>query len=440
MPKQNTDTQNDNIVGKYDDYVMPIWKNLNVPIKRATDCTVEDYEGNEYFEVFSGISATNVGHTNDAVVQAAKDQLDDFVHGCSYVHPSGPVADLGGRLASITPGDLQKSFFCNSGTEAVEGTIKLARKHTGSKEIVALEMGFHGRTLGSLALTGNNAYKKEMAPTLNDVSHISPPYEYRCQICDGGSYSSACADQLAQVIGSHTSGDLAAVIVEPVMGEAGIIVPPEGWLRRIQEITHEHGGLLIVDEVQTGYGRTGEMFATDHFAVVHDIMAQAKGIANGLPLGAFTAPEDIADAFGAGDHLSTFGGNLVACAAALAAIDELERGIIENARNQGEWLSEQLAHRETTYGIVGDTRGLGLMQGVEVVDPNGGTGPLGVAPKPAPTVANLISDILQDDGILMGVGGYHKNVMRIQPPLTIDRDQLRRAVEGFDEALAEVAE
>lgn len=440
MPKPNTDTQNDRIVEKYDDYVMPIWKNLNVPIKRASDCTVEDYEGNEYLDVFSGISVTNVGHTNDAVIQAAKDQLDDFVHGCSYVHPNGPVAELGERLASITPGNLQKSFFCNSGTEAVEGAIKLARKYTGSKEIVALEMGFHGRTLGSLALTGNQAYKKGMAPTINDVSHVSPPYEYRCQMCDGGPCSSACANQLNQVIESHTSGDLAAVIIEPVMGEAGIIVPPDGWLQRIQEITHDNGGLLIVDEVQTGYGRTGEMFATDHFDVVPDIMAQAKGIANGLPLGAFTAPADIADAFEAGDHLSTFGGNPVACAAAVATIDELETCTIENAREQGEWLSEQLSELEATYDIIGDTRGLGLMQGVEVVDPNGVTGPLGVAPKPAPKAANRISDKLQDDGIIIGVGGYHKNVIRIQPPLTIDRSQLRHAVEVLDEALAEVVE
>ncbi|MBX0325982.1 aspartate aminotransferase family protein [Halomicroarcula sp. F13] len=437
-PDRDTVDGNDDVVGRYDDYVMPIWKSLNVPVKRASNCTVEDYEGNEYLDVFSGISVTNVGHNNEAVVEAAKAQLDEFVHGCSYVHPSEQVARLGERLAEITPGDLQKSFFCNSGTEAVEGAIKLARKYTGSKEVLALEMAFHGRTLGSLALTGNKAYKSEMAPTINDVAHVAPPYAYRCQMCSGGPCSCACADDLERVIGTHTSGDLAAVVVEPVMGEGGIIVPPNGWLERVKEITHDHGGLLIVDEVQTGYGRTGEMFATEHFDVVPDILPQAKGIANGMPLGAFTASAEVADAFEAGDHLSTFGGNPVACAAALATIDELEDGIVENAREQGAWLSERLADLEAEFDVVGDTRGLGLMQGVELVDPDGDTGPMGVAPEPAPKVAKQVGNRLKESGIIIGVGGYHKNVMRFQPPLTISRDQLSRAVDSLHDALAEV--
>jgi len=437
MSNNNVQTRNDDVVSRYDDYVMPIWKSLNVPIKQASNCVVEDYDGNEYLDVFSGISVTNVGHNNEAVVEAAKAQLDEFVHGCSYVHPNETVAELGERLAEITPGSLEKSFFCNSGTEAVEGAIKLARKHTGSKEVIALEMGFHGRTLGSLALTVNKAYKKDMAPTINDVAHAAPPYAYRCQMCDGGPCSGACAEDLERVIGTHTAGDLAAVVVEPVMGEGGIIVPPEEWLQRVKEIIHEHGGLLIVDEVQTGYGRTGELFAVDHFDVVPDIMPQAKGIANGLPLGVFTAPAEIADSFESGDHLSTFGGNPVACAAALATIDELRDGIVDNAREQGAWLGEQLAALEDEFDVVGDTRGLGLMYGVELVDPEGGTGPVGVAPEPDSTLAKHVGQRLTDQGIIMGVGGYHKNVMRFQPPLTIERDQLQRAVEGLRTALQE---
>ena len=438
MSKQITESKNDDVLEQYDEYLMPIWKSLDVPVRRAADCTLEDYEGNEYLDVFSGISVTNVGHNNEAVVEAAKNQLDEFVHGCSYVHPSEPVAELGERLAEITPGNLQKSFFCNSGTEAVEGAVKLARKYTGSKEVIALEMGFHGRTLGSLALTGNKGYKNEMAPTINDVAHVAPPYAYRCQMCDGGPCSCACADDIERVIGTHTSGDLAAVVVEPVMGEGGIMVPPKEWLQRVKEITHDHDGLLIVDEVQAGYGRTGKMFATEHFDVVPDIMPQAKGIANGMPLGAFTAPPDIADAFDAGDHLSTFGGNPIACAAALATIDELEDGIIEDAREQGQWLSEQLSTLESEFDVVGDTRGLGLMQGVELVDPSGETGPMGVAAEPAPKVAKRVGAHLKDNGVIMGVGGYHKNVMRFQPPLTIERDQLSRAIDGLYEALTEV--
>jgi 4-aminobutyrate aminotransferase len=425
---------NEYIEGQYDEYLMPIWKSLNVPVKRASDCTIEDFEGNEYLDVFSGISVTNAGHNNEAVVEAAKEQLDEFVHGCTYVHPNQPAAELAERIAEITPGDLQKTFLCNSGTEAVEGAIKLARKYTGSKEVLALEMSFHGRTLGSLALTGNKAYKAEMAPTINDVSHVAPPYAYRCAMCSGGPCSCACAEDVENVINTHTADDLAAVVVEPVMGEGGIVVPPEGWLERVQEIAHAHDALLIVDEVQAGYGRTGEMFASEHFDVVPDIMPQAKGIANGMPLGAFTARAEIADAFESGDHLSTFGGNPVACAAALATIDELQDGLVENAAEQGAWLGDRLADLEAEYDVVGETRGLGLMQGVEFVDPEGDD-PMGVAPAPADTFAKHVAGHLREDGVIMGVGGIHGNVMRFQPPLSITREQLTRAVEGLESAI-----
>ncbi len=433
MSKQPQKSGNNAIESRYDDYLMPIWKELDVPLRRGEGCTVEDFDGNEYLDVFSGISVTNAGHHNDAIVEAAKDQLDELLHSCSYVHPNEPAAKLGERIAEISPGNLQKSFFCNSGTEAIEGAIKLARKHTGSKEVIALEMGFHGRTLGSLALTGNKAYKKDMAPTINDVAHTAPPYAYRCQTCDG-ECTAACADDLERVIGTHTSGDLAAVVVEPVMGEAGIVVPPKEWLQAVAEITRDHGALLIADEVQTGYGRTGSMFASEQFDVEPDIMAQAKGIANGLPLGAFTAPAEIADSFESGDHLSTFGGNPVACAAALATIDELEGGLVDNAREQGEWLSTALWELEEEFDVVGDTRGLGLMHGVEMVDPSE-TGPMGEAPAPDATLAKHVSKHLREQGIVVGVGGYHGNVMRVQPPLAIEREQLERAVEGLRTAI-----
>lgn len=432
---QSQKLTNESIESRYHEYLMPIWKNLNVPIQRADGCTVRDFEGNEYLDVFSGISVTNVGHRNDQVVDAAKAQLDEFVHGCSYVHPNEPVAALAERLAEITPGELQKTFFCNSGTEAVEGAIKLARKYTGSKEVVALEMAFHGRTLGSLALTGNKAYKDGMAPTMNDVTHASAPYGYRCPRCDGGACTAQCAEEIEQVIGTHTSDDLAAIVVEPVMGEGGIVVPSEEWLARVRDIAHEHDALFIADEVQTGYGRTGEMWASNHFDVVPDILTQAKGIANGLPLGAFTASAEIADAFGAGDHLSTFGGNPVACAASLATTDALQDGIIDHARAQGAWLSDRLAELEATYDVVGETRGLGLMQGVELVDPST-TGPLGVAPAPNAQLATDVGTHLREtEEIIMGVGGFYKNVMRFQPPLTITREQLERTVASLEQAI-----
>lgn len=437
MAEQSTteSLSNAEVVSQYDDYVMPIWKSLNVPVKRADGCTMEDFDGSEYLDVFAGISVTNIGHGNEAVLEAASEQLEEFVHGCSYVHPHAPMGELAERIAEITPNNLQKTFFCNSGTEAVEGAIKLARKHTGSKEVIALEMGFHGRTLGSLALTGNKSYKDGMAPTINDVAHTAPPYGYRCPHCDGDTCDASCANQLEKVIGTHTSGDLAAVVVEPVMGEAGIIAPSTEWLDRIQEITHDHDALLIVDEVQTGYGRTGEMFASGHYELQPDILTQAKGIANGLPLGAFTAPASIADSFESGDHLSTFGGNPVACAAALATIEELTDDRLETVRDHGNWLRSNLSTLERDFEAVGETRGLGLMWGIEIVDPSE-TGPVSDALAPDPELATKIGDYLREEAnVVIGVGGYYKNVLRFQPPLTIERKQLERAVSELRGAL-----
>ncbi|MFB6125531.1 MAG: aspartate aminotransferase family protein [Halanaeroarchaeum sp.] len=422
------------VAEQYDRYVMPISKGYDpFAVERAHGTTMTTTEGEEFLDVFSGISVTNAGHTNEAVVAAAKAQLDDLVHTCSYVYQNRPVADLAERIAEITPGDLQKTFFANSGTEAVEGAIKLARKHTGATEVVALEMAFHGRTLGSLALTGNHAYKHGMAPTINDVTHAPAPYQYRSAYDDlpEEEFAKEAAKELEHVIGTHTSTDIAAVVVEPLMGEGGIIVPPEGYLAQVKQIAHDHDALFVLDEGQTGYGRTGELFAADHEGVVPDIMPQAKGIANGLPLGAFTAPADIADSFEAGDHLSTFGGNPVACAGALANIDELEDGIVANARDHGAWLAERFAALEADHDLVGEARGRGLMWGIELVADEAKT--------PAKAAAGEVADHMRDEhNVLVGTGGYYKNVVRFQPPLTIARDELERAVDALESGIEAV--
>lgn len=429
MPERNTSAR---VAEQYDEYVMPISKGYDpFAIERASGTTLTTTEGDDYLDVFSGISVTNAGHNNEAVVEAAKAQLDDLVHTCSYVYQNRPVADLAERIAEITPGDLQKTFFANSGTEAVEGAVKLARKHTGAKEVVALEMGFHGRTLGSLALTGNHAYKHGMAPTMNDVTHAPAPYQYRSAYGDlpESEFAAEAAKDLDRIIGTHTSTDVAAVVVEPIMGEGGIIVPPAGYLQQVKDVAHDHGALFILDEVQTGYGRTGEMFAADHEGVVPDIMPQAKGIADGFPLGAFTAPADIADSFEAGDHLSTFGGNPVSCAAALANVDELQDGIVDNAREQGEWLADRFAEVEADHDAVGQVRGRGLMWGIELVADEEKT--------PDKAAAAAVADHMRDEhNVLVGTGGYYKNVVRFQPPLTITRADLERAVAALESGLA----
>lgn len=424
------------VAQQYEDYVMPISKGYDpFAIERAADTTMVTADGEEYLDLFSGIAVTNAGHNHPEVVDAAKDQLDDLIHTCSYVYQNKPVADLAEKLAEITPGDLQKSFFCNSGTEAVEGALKLARKHTGNEEIVALEMAFHGRTLGSLALTGNHTYKQGMGSTINDVVHAPAPYQYRSPYgdLDEEEFAAKAAAELERVIGTQTTGEIAAVVVEPVMGEGGIVVPPADYLERIQEITHEYGGLFIIDEVQTGYGRTGKLFASEHWDIEPDILPQAKGIADGLPLGAFTAPAHIADSFEAGDHLSTFGGNPVCCAGALANIDALQDGIVDNAREQGKWLSDRLTDLEDRYDLVGDTRGLGLMYGVELTENEEKT--------PAKKAAKQVHEHVRDEhNVLVGVGGYHKNILRIQPPLTITEMDLEHALDAIESGIQSVSE
>lgn len=428
-------TTNADVAEKYDRYIAPVWKELNPPIASAENCTVTDFDGTEYLDAFAGISVTNVGHTNPAVTGAISEQLNDVMHACSYLHPLAPVADLAERIADISPGDLEKTFFCNSGTEAVEGAIKLARKSTGRTEIVSLEMAFHGRTLGSLALTGNTGYKRGMAPTLNDVAHAPAPYAYRCPRCEGDRCGRQCARELDRTIETATADDVAAIVIEPVIGEGGLIVPSAEWFAEIDRIADERGALLIVDEVQTGYGRTGKFWAVDHFDIEPDILLQAKGIANGLPLGAFTSRPEIADAFDGGDHYSTFGGNPVSCAAALATIEELEDGIIDHAASLGEWFEEELADIAAEYDWIGDSRGIGMMRGLEIVAP-GDRGPRDVAPAPDASRAGAVRSRLQERGILVGVGGFYRNVIRIQPPLVMTNDEATRVVE----TLAEVCE
>ena len=436
--QKHSHTTNEVVEDKYSEYLMPIWKDLHTPMERASGSKLYDFNGEEFIDLFSGISVTNSGHSNDVVNDAAKSQIDKFSHGCSYIHPNQPVGNLAQKLAEITPGNLKKSFFCNSGTEAVEGAIKLARKFTGSTEVIAVEMGFHGRTLGALALTGSSTYKKGMAPTINNVSHIPAPYAYRCENCGNEKCGADCANALERVINSHTSDDLAAVIIEPVIGEGGIIVPSKRWIDRIKEITHSHDALLIADEVQTGYGRTGKMFACDHFDLVPDIITQAKGIANGFPLGALTAPSYIANSFESGDHFSTFGGNPVSCAAAIANIQKLQEDIIPNINEKEMLLKSKLGEMVTEFEIVGENRGLGLMRGIEIINPDESSSPLSHVPQPDPERASKISKKMRDEGIVVGVGGFYNNVIRVQPPLNLPIEDLKYSLNSLNSQLGVV--
>ena len=418
---------------QYARYVLPVVAQGVEPIvvAGARGRTVTDVEGKTYLDCFSGISVVNAGHNHPRILEAARAQMEQLVHCCSYVYHVPVVGQLAEQLAAVTPGDLQKSFFATSGAEAVEGAMRLAKQATGRRELVALACGFHGRTLGTLSITGNSARKKNNGPYMPGVAFGPAPYCYRCPL--GLEYPScdvACAHALRDVVKQQTSADVAAFIVEPILGEGGIVTPPAEYLSIADRIFHENGALLIVDEVQTGFGRTGKLFGVEHFPDVRpDILTMAKGIADGFPLGAFTAREPVSDAMKPGDHLSTFGGKPISCAAALANLAVLEEeNLVENAARRGAELLTRFRKLQEKYPLIGDVRGRGLMIGLELVRDR-------KTKEPAAREASALRAAMRERGVLVGVGGLLANVLRIQPPLSITPDECVRVGDLLDEAL-----
>ena len=407
---------------KYKVYVNTSFMSAVEPIviESAKGATCYDENGNTYIDCFAGISVTNTGHGNEAVINAAKAQMDKLVHCCSYVYYNKTMADLAEKIAQITPGRLKKSFFGNSGAEAIEGAIRLAKRFTCKNEAIALTQSFHGRSYATLSLTGNADRKKGGGPYMPGVAFVPSPYCYRCPFKMGNpeKCSMACAENLSEVIRYHTSDNVAFFIAEPIMGEGGIIPPPLSYFKIIKQILDQHEILFIADEVQTGFGRTGKMFAIEHHNVEPDIMVMAKGIANGFPLSCFIARDEIADSFQPGDHLSTFGGNPVSCAASLANIDFMEKNnIAEESAKKGAMLQDALRKIKPMHVAIGDIRGKGLMIGIELVE-NTDT------KVPAAKQAGKIRAALREKGVLIGVGGVFGNVLRIQPPLIIKEEEL----------------
>jgi len=419
---------------KYREYVITGFTKVQpIVIARARGAIVTDSEGRDYVDCFAGISVVNAGHCNPEVIAAAKEQMDKLIHCCSYVYHVEPVANFAERLAGIMPGRLKKSFFANSGAEAIEGAMKLAKLYTGRGEFVALETSFHGRTWGALSITGNAARKRRGGPYAPGVSFAPTPYSFRARHASSvEEFGEECARSLDDILRFSTSGDVAAFIAEPVLGEGGIIVPPRNYFKEVKKILDEHGILFIADEVQSGFGRTGKMFAIEHYGVEPDILVTAKGIADGFPLGAFTTRDEIAAAFRPGDHLSTFGGNPVCCAAALANIEYMLReNLPAKAREDGEYILTKLDSLKERFHAVGEVRGLGLMIGIELVGDEELT--------PAPAQAEAVRSFCLKKGVLVGVGGAYGNVVRIQPPLVIRRDQIDFALEVLEAAFVETA-
>lgn len=418
---------------KYEKHViLSFLKKLQpVVVDRAEGYLYTDENGKEYIDCFAGISVANAGHGNPEVIEAAKAQIDKLVHCGSYVYYNRPVADLAEKMAEIVPGkNMQKTFFGNSGAEAIEGAMRLSKHYTGNYEFIALQGSFHGRTLATLGITGNRGRKHDGGPYPAGVTFAPIPYCYRCPL--GLKYPSCgvkCADQLENILLYNTAGSVAAFIAEPVMGEGGIIVPPKEYFPMVKKILDKHNIVFIADEVQSGFSRTGKMFAIEHTGVLPDIVTTAKGIADGFPISGFTTRAEIADSFTPGAHLSTFGGNPVSAAAALANIEFMQRTkLAQKVARKGKRLIGKFLDLQKKSKSIGEVRGQGLMIGIELVTDK-------KSKNPDAALAGKVQAKCLEEGILIGSGGVFGNVLRIQPPLVIDDVALDRVFDTIAKAL-----
>jgi 4-aminobutyrate aminotransferase len=414
-----------------DDLLAPSWSQdwPNLPADRAEGVYVYGHDGRRYVDFLAGFGACNAGHNR--VVAAAREQMERMVHAPVGVIAHEPVLRLAWELGKIAPGGADMYFFGNSGAEAIEGALKLARYATGRPGIVAFLGGFHGRTMGSAAVTTSKVkYRTGHGPFLPEVYFARFPYPYRSPAPD----AEACAQEaLADVERLFeyvvAPEDVAAFIVEPIQGEGGYVVPPRSWLVALREICDRHDILLIFDEVQSGFGRTGEWFAAQAFGVEPDIACLAKGIANGFPLAATAARGEIMGRWGAASHGTTYGGSPISCAAALATLDVIrEENLLENARTQGARLMEALGELQAESPIVGDVRGVGLMTAVEFVKP-------GTDKEPNPDAVRRVLNRALEGGLLLYPCGHWTQTIRLIPALTITGQQLDEGLGIFRRAV-----
>jgi len=401
----------------------------NIIAKKALGVYVHGADGKRYMDFSSGLATVNIGHNHPSVVKAAKEQTERFIHsGCIFRYDS--IVTLALRLKEKTPEGLDMFFFSNSGAEAIEGAIKLCRFVTKRPAIIAFTGGFHGRTLGALSLTSSNVkYRRRYHPLLPSVYHVPYPYCYRCPV---GQNPESCSIECFKVLESAlehlvSPEEVACVVMEPVLGEGGYVVPPVRYVKKLRELTKRHGILFVADEVQSGFGRTGKWFASEHFGAVPDVMAVGKGIASGFPLSAVIGRKDIMKKWPPGAHGTTFGGNPVSCAAAIATIDVMEKqGLADNAKRQGDYALKRLRVLRGKFPSIGDVRGLGLMIGIEFVKKD---------KKPDSALLKRIMKRCEKNGLIVVECGLHKNVLRFIPPLTITTREMDAALGIFEKAL-----
>ncbi|MEI8120155.1 MAG: 4-aminobutyrate--2-oxoglutarate transaminase [Actinomycetes bacterium] len=404
---------------------------IPVVIERASDAILLDIDGNQIIDLGSGIGVTNVGNAAQRVVDRVIEQVQAFTHTCFTVAPYMNYIEVCEKLNAMTPGShKKKSLLVNSGAEAVENAVKIARHYTKRPAIVVFEHSYHGRTNLTMALTAKNMpYKEGFGPFAPEVYRVPMPYSFHW-VGDQATITEDAIDMVThkidKEIGAH---NVAAILIEPIQGEGGFIVPPKGFLPALAKYSKDNGIIFIADEVQTGFARTGHMFAVEEEGVVPDMVVTAKGIAGGLPLAAVTGRADVMDSVHASGLGGTYGGNPIACAAALGAMETMEEeNLVARARHIGEILGSSLRALAKKYPVIGEVRGRGAMQAIELVEPG--------TKNPNTAAMNAVVKYCQSQGVLVLTAGTYSNVVRFLPPLVITDELLKDALSVLDDAFA----
>ena len=412
-------------------HMSPVWSRIfPIEAERAEGSYIYAIDGKKYLDFTCGIGVTNTGHCHPSVVAAIREQAWLFLHAQANIVVHQPMLQLIEEVRRIVPASIDGFFFSNSGAEAVEGAVKLARAATGKQAVIVFAGSFHGRTAGTMALTTSKTGYKGVSQLLPSGVYVTPfPYAFRLGMSEEQASQFALAALEELLVTQISPADTAAILIEPVLGEGGYVVPTAAFMRGLREICDKNGILLIFDEVQSGFGRTGKWFAQDHFGVVPDIMTVAKGIASGMPLSGVFSRLDLMKKWPVGSHGGTYGGNAVAMAAGVATIRAMrDEKMLENAVARGGQLQTGLRKFQEEYSAIGDVRGLGLMIGTEFVDAKG---------KPDKATVKAIVHSAEEKGLLLLTCGTYDNTIRWIPPLNVSAEQISDGLQIFGQALRE---
>jgi 4-aminobutyrate aminotransferase len=412
-------------------YMSPVWTRIfSIEAERAEGSYIYATDGRRYLDFTCGIGVTNTGHCHPKVVEAIREQAGLIIHAQANILIHQPMLQLIEEVRKVVPPSIDGFFFSNSGAEAIEGAVKLARAATGKQNVIVFSGSFHGRTVGTMALTTSKTiYRAGYGPLPSGVFVAPFPYAFHLGLTEeqASQYALAALEEL--LLSQTAPKETAAILIEPVLGEGGYVVPSASFMKGLREIANKNGILLIFDEIQSGFGRTGKWFAQEHFGVVPDIMTVAKGIASGLPISGVFSRLDLMKKWEVGSHGGTYGGNAIACAAGVATIRAMrDEKMIENAAGRGVQLMTGLRKFQEEYPPIGDVRGLGLMIGTEFVDKKG---------KPDKTMAKAVIHAAEELGLLLLTCGTHDNTIRWIPPLNVTETQINDGLKAFGQVLEE---